>query len=222
MDDVGPTELNARETRNASPDRLLAFTDGVFAIIITILVLEIAVPDLGPDQTLRQALNDLRPTFVAYAISFVLVGAYWMWHRNAFSQVRYIDNNVLWLNLAYLLTVALVPFAAATLGEYEQDPIALHLYGSVLIAATLARVAVDWYLGRHPGLLWQPMSTQARRLSLVAAGAPIAVYAIAMAVADVAPSLTLLLYVSMPLLYLILIVGLKSGRRTRIASEDLS
>ena len=92
----------------------------------------------------------------------------------------------------------------------------------MLIAATLARVAVDWYLGRHPGLLWQPMSTQARRLSLVAAGAPIAVYAIAMAVADVAPSLTLLLYVSMPLLYLILIVGLKSGRRTRIASEDLS
>jgi uncharacterized membrane protein len=222
MDDVGPTELNARETRNASPDRLLAFTDGVFAIIITILVLEIAVPDLGPDQTLRQALDDLRPTFVAYAISFVLVGAYWMWHRNAFSQVRYIDNNVLWLNLAYLLTVALVPFAAATLGEYDRDPIALHLYGGVLIAATLARVAVDWYLGRHAGLLWQPMTTQAKRLSLLTAAAPIAIYAIGMAFADVAPNLTLLMYVSMPLLYLILIVGLKSGPRTRIASEDLS
>lgn len=222
MNETASGNLTAREQRNASPDRLTAFTDGVFAIIITILVLEIAVPDLGSGQTLRQAIEELRPTFLAYVISFILVGVYWMWHRNAFSQVRFVDRNVQWLNLMYLLLVALIPFAAATLGEYEQDPVALHLYGAVLIGATVARVGIDWYLGRHPGLLWQPMSVQARRLSLLAAAAPVVVYAIGMILAGTAPYLTLLLYVSMPVFYVVLIVFLKSDPRTRAASEDLA
>jgi len=222
MNEAGSAKLTAREQRNGSPDRLMAFTDGVFAIIITILVLEIAVPDLGSGQTLSQSLEELRPTFLAYVISFILVGAYWMWHRNAFAQVRFVDHNVQWLNLVYLLLVALIPFAAATLGEYEQDPVALHLYGAVLIGATVARVGIDWYLGRHPGLLWHSMSVQARRLSLLAAAAPVVVYTIGMILAGTAPYLTLLLYVSMPLLYVVLIVVLKSDPRTRAASEDLA
>jgi uncharacterized membrane protein len=222
MAEDSPAGLNAHEQRNANPDRLLTFTDGVYAIIITILVLELAVPDLGPGQSLREALRDIRPTFVAFVISFLIVGMYWEWHRSAFAQVRYIDLNTVWLNLLYLMPVAMIPFAASTLGEHEGDPTALHLYGIVLIAATLLRVILSWYLHRHPGLLWQTPSKQARRLATVAAAAPLVVYGAAMLVADWASWLSLLLYFSMPLLYLGLVAFLRTDPRTRVAAEDLS
>jgi len=114
-------EITAREQRNASPGRLLAFTGGVFAIIITILVLELKVPDLSSEQSLREALSEFRPAFVAFIISFLLVGMYWTWHRSAFGQVRYIDLNTVWLNLLFLLPVAVIPFAASVLREYPRE-----------------------------------------------------------------------------------------------------
>ncbi len=215
-------ELAAREQRNASPGRLLAFTDGVFAIIITILVLELKVPDLSSGQSLRDALREFRPTFVAFIISFLLVGMYWTWHRSAFAQVRYIDLNTVWLNLLFLLPVAVIPFAASVLGEYPSESTALHLYGVVLIVATVFRVVLNSYLRRHPGLLWQPPSQEARRLGTVLAAAPLVVYAVAMVIADWVPTLSLLLYFSMPLLYLGLVAVLKTDPRTQVAAEDLS
>jgi uncharacterized membrane protein len=168
--------LIRREQRNASPDRLLTFTDGVFAIIITILVLELEVPDLGSGQSLRESLVEIRPTFIAFVISFLLVGMYWVWHRGAFSQVCYVDHNTIWLNLVFLLPVAMIPFAASVLGEHSSEPTALHLYGTVLITATLLRIAVNSYLRRHPGLLWEVPSKQSRRLSTGAAASPLVVY----------------------------------------------
>ena len=213
--------FNAREQRNANPDRLLTFTDGVFAIIITILVLELKVPDLGAGKSLREALTDVRPTFVAFIISFLLVGMYWVWHRSAFAQVRYVDLNTVWLNLLFLLSVAMIPFGAAMLGEYEGDVTALHFYGLVLITATLLRTVLELYLHRHPGLLWQTRDKQAKRLRNVTAAAPILVYGIAMLIANWAPTLSLLLYLALPMLYLGLVALFKTDPRTRVAAKDL-
>ena len=216
------TEFDAREQRNANPERLLTFTDGVYAIIITILVLELQVPDLGPGQSLGEALREIRPTFVAFVISFLIVGMYWTLHRSAFAQVRYVDLNTLWINLLYLLPVAMIPFAASTLGEHEGDPAALHLYGIVLIAATLMRAILNWYLGKHVGLLWQAPSSKSRRLATVVGLAPLLVYVLAMIVADWASWLSLVLFFSVPLLYLGLVAILSTDPRTRVAAEDLS
>ena len=213
--------LSAREQRNANPDRLLTFTDGVFAIIITILVLELKVPDLGAGKSLREALTDIRPTFVAFVISFLLVGMYWVWHRSAFAQVRYVDLNTVWLNLLFLLPVAMIPFGASVLGEYEGDATALHFYGLVLITATLFRTVLELYLHRHPGLLWQTRDKQAKRLRNVTAAAPILVYGIAMLIANWAPTLSLLLYLALPMLYLGLVAFFKTDPRTRVAAQDL-
>ncbi len=214
--------FDAREQRNANPDRLLTFTDGVFAIIITILVLELEVPELGSGQSLSESLAEIQPTFVAFIISFLLVGMYWVGHRSSFAQVRYVDRNTIWLNLVFLMSVALVPFAAAVLGEYQTEPVALHLYGLVLIAVTLFRIALDSYLYRHQGLLWQRSSKQVGRLGRIVAAAPLVVYAIAMLVATWVPWLSLLLYLSIPLLYFVFITVLKADPRTKIAAEDLS
>ncbi len=222
MSEDAQTGFDAREQRSANPGRLLVFTDGVFAIIITILVLELKVPDLASGQSLRESLAEIRPTFVSFVISFLLVGMYWVGHRSSFAQVRYVDRNTIWLNILFLLPVSLVPFAAAVLGEYESEPTALHLYGLILIAATLLRLALDSYLYRHQGLLWQQSSKQVRRLARIATAAPLVVYAIAMLVATWLPWLGLLLYLSIPLLYFGLVTVLKADPRTRVAAEDLS
>lgn len=222
MTDDDRADLSERERRNASPDRVVAFSDGVFAIIVTLLVLDLRVPDLGSGLSLRQALTDIWPTFVSFVISFLLVGMYWDWHRGTLAQVRYIDRNTVWLNLLFLLPVSMIPFAASVLGEYSDQATALHLYGAVLITATLLRVALAVYLRGHPGLRWEVTSVQGRRLSTLAAAAPLLVYVTAMLVAAALPWLSLALYLAVPALYLGLIAFLKTDPRTRVAADDLS
>jgi uncharacterized membrane protein len=223
MDDGNTsTGLDAREQRNANPDRLLTFTDGVFAIIITILVLDIKVPDLGSGQALQDSLVAMWPSFSAFVVSFLLVGMFWVGHRGAFAQVRYIDHNVTWLNLLFLLPVSVVPFAASMVGEYSSEPTALHVYGAVLIAATLLRMALDGYLHRHPGLLWQRGGKQARRLANLTTAAPLIVYGTAMLVAVWLPWLSLLLYALVPFFYFGIVGLSKADPRTAAAAEDLS
>jgi uncharacterized membrane protein len=222
MSDDDPAGLRGRERRNGDPDRLLTFSDGVFAIIITILVLDLEVPDLGSGSSLRAALVEMQPTIAAFVVSFFLVGMYWVGHRGTFSQVRYVDYNVIWLNLLFLLPVSMIPFVASMLGAYSSDPTALHVYGVVLIAATLVRMVLLRYFHQHPGLLWQPTSHKERRLASIAAAAPLIVYGAAMLIAAWVPWLSLLLYFSMPLLYFGLVTVFKADPRTEVAAQDLS
>ena len=222
MADNTDEDLSPRQQRRLDPDRVLTFTDGVFAIVITILVLDLKVPDLGSGQSLGDSLEEMRPTFVSFVISFLIVGMYWAWHRSTFAQVRYIDTSILWINLLYLLAVSLIPFAASVLGEFPDEASALHLYGAVLIAATLVRILLYWYVGRHPGFLWEDSSEKAQRLGILTAAAPLVVYVVAMVVADAWPTLSLVLYFAMPLLYLGLVAVLQTAPRTRAAAEDIS
>lgn len=231
MDEVGYNRLMAndetrdltpREQRKVDPGRVLALTDGVFAIIITILVLELKVPDLSSGQSLGDSLAEIRPTFVAFVISFLIVGMYWVWHRSTFTNVRYIDTQVVWLNIVFLLPASMIPFAASVLGEYPDEAASLHLYGSVLIAITLVRIILFWYVGRHRWLLWDDTDKKSRRLGVFTAAAPLVVYLVAMAVADSLPTLSLVLYFAMPLAYLGLVAFLRTDPRTKAAARDLS
>ena len=212
--------LTVAEQRRADPDRVKAFTDGVFAIIITILVLEIGVPPELPEQSLADAIGETGPQLLAWVISFFVVGMYWVWHRDLFNQVRFVNRDVVWLNLLLMMPTALIPFAASVLGQYHDEPIALHLYGAVLIASALLRWLLYGYLMRRPSLLWEPPGTKRRRVGALLAGAPIVVYVIAMLVASAAPSVSLLLYFAVPLLYLMLIAGLRQSSRTRDEAAD--
>jgi len=216
------TKLTPREKRRAKEDRLAAFSDAVFAIIITILVLDIKVPDLDSGQSVADSLSEVGPTFTAFVISFLLVGMYWVWHRGLFAQVRYVDVNVLWLNLLFLLPLSLVPFAASTVGEHSTDPTALHIYGAVLIVVTLMRIALNSYLNQHPGLRYQDPTKTQKRTTAVANALPLVVYSIAMLVAVWRPWLSLLIFFSLPLLYLGLVALLKADPRTKESAQDLS
>jgi uncharacterized membrane protein len=221
-DEVPPDTETARSSRRGDPDRVRAFTDGVFAIIITILVLEISVPANLGEQGLRQALEEIGPTLWAWVISFLIVGMYWVWHRDLFAQIRSVNRDVVWLNLVFLLPTSLIPFAAALLGEYSEEAIALRVYGGILMLASFARVALFWYVSRRPSLLFDTPTVRGRRLGLALAAAPVLIYALAMGVAGVAPTLSILLYLGLPLMYFVLITLLRKHPETSAEADEYS
>jgi uncharacterized membrane protein len=115
-------------------NRLEAFSDGVIAIIITIMVLELRVPH-GSELT---ALKPLLPVFLSYVLSFVFLGIYWSNHHHMLHAVQHVNGAVLWANLHLLFWLSLVPFTTAWMGEnhFARGPVAL--YGAVLLFASIA------------------------------------------------------------------------------------
>ncbi len=114
--------------------RLEAFSDGVLAIIITIMVLELKVPH-GTDLA---SLQPLLPVFLSYALSFIYVGIYWNNHHHLFQAVKHIKGGVLWANLHLLFWLSLFPFVTGWMGENHFAPVTVALYGGVLLMAGLA------------------------------------------------------------------------------------
>jgi uncharacterized membrane protein len=148
------------------PARVLALTDGVFAIIITLLVLEIHVPELTQGHSLNQALGEIRPSLVAFVISFILAGMYWVGHRDLFALIRRTDRGLVWLNIVYLLPLCLLPFGAGMLGRYDTEPVALRIYGLLLVAIAAMRVVIWLYATNRPHLLWRRLDDRQRRAGL--------------------------------------------------------
>jgi uncharacterized membrane protein len=117
-----------------SPTRLEAFSDGVLAIIITIMVLELKVPH-GSDL---DALRPLVPVFLSYVLSFVYVGIYWNNHHHLIHTVKRVTGVIMWANLHLLFWLSLFPVVTAWAGDYPDAAWPAALYGSILLAAALA------------------------------------------------------------------------------------
>src|ERR1700739_1851585 len=115
-------------------DRLLAFTDGVIAVIITIMVLEMKVPQEAGLGTLASLI----PVFFSYVLSFVYVAIYWNNHHHFFHLVRHVSGGVLWANIHLLFWVSLVPFATGWMGQNHFAPVPTALYGVSLLMPALA------------------------------------------------------------------------------------
>ena len=195
------------------PARVLALSDGVFAIIITLLVLEVHVPELTQGHTLNQALAELRPSLVAFVISFILAGMYWVAHRDLFALIRRTDRNLVWLNILYLLPLCLLPFGAGLIGRYEDEAVALRIYGLLLVAIAVMRVVIWLYATSRPHLLWQRLDNRQRRAGLALTLAPGLVYLLAFLIAPVAPGVSLAVYAAMPVLYFLSITVLRRDRQ---------
>jgi uncharacterized membrane protein len=117
-----------------SKGRLEAFSDGVLAIIITIMVLELR----PPEGTTLDALRPLIPVFISYVLSFAVVGIYWNNHHHLFQAVRAVNGRVLWANLLLLFSLSLLPFGSAWMGEHEFSPVPVAVYGVILLGAAMA------------------------------------------------------------------------------------
>jgi len=189
-----------------STNRIEAFSDGVFAIVITLLVLEIKVPELSGhavDGELLRALIALWPKFASFIISFVVVGVYWVAHHYAFHHIKHADRSLIWINNLFLLCVVFIPFPTALLGTYIGDRVAVIAYGLTLIVVGLSLGVLWWYGEYHQRTIGQhidpAMIRHARRLIWT----PPFCYVLAIVVAFVYTPAALVIYALIPLLYIV-------------------
>jgi uncharacterized membrane protein len=128
-------------------DRLLAFSDGVIAIIITIMVLELKVPH-GADLA---ALAGVAPVFLSYVLSFLYIAIYWNNHHHFFHLVPRVDGLILWANLNLLFWLSLIPFTTGWMGENDFAPVPTGLYGVSLLMPALSWQGLQWAIIRSHG-----------------------------------------------------------------------
>lgn len=185
-------------------NRIEAFSDGVFAIVVTLLVLELKVPELhGPNSAaeLCDGLIVLLPKLLSWLISFIIVCKFWLNHHHILAKARHANYAMVWLNSLFLMTQSFVPFPTALMGEYPRNPLAVSVFGVVMTINTLVFMVLHRYIVRHllkPELASQE-DPQALRKSLVAPASYLA--GVALAWLDV--RLAFLAYMLTPLFYIV-------------------
>jgi uncharacterized membrane protein len=170
--------------------RLEAFTDGVIAVIITIMVLEMKVPH-GEDL---ESLKPVVPVFLSYVLSFIYAGIYWSNHHHLIQASKVVTGRVLWANLNLLFWLSLFPFATAWMGENNFAPIPTAIYGVPLLLAAIAYFILVRALIAAPG---QPESLAAAIGSDTKGKLSVVVYLVGIPLALVLPLLSLAMYVGL-------------------------
>jgi uncharacterized membrane protein len=167
------------------PGRLEAFSDGVIAILITIMVLELRVPASHEPA----ALLGLWPVFLSYLLSFLVIAIYWVNHHGLFHRCREVSNAVLWTNIAFLFCISLIPFATAYMGENRFTPFATALYAASLLLAGVSFVPMRHAVERQ--LAHDPDYSRVGRRAALKNYISIALYAASVPLAFVHPTITL-------------------------------
>jgi uncharacterized membrane protein len=130
-------------------NRIEAFSDGVFAIIVTLLVLDLKLPalkDHGSVSELTQNLIQLLPKFLSWLISFIIVCKFWLNHHHLLGLARHADYGMVWLNSIFLMFQSFIPFPTAMMGEYPTNPLAVSMFGVVMAFNTLLFIALHAYI----------------------------------------------------------------------------
>jgi uncharacterized membrane protein len=188
-------QVHGIERDSAEFARVVGFSDAIFAIAMTLLVLEIGVSGLpedgGGSRDMLEALKDALPQIVSFAVSFYVIGRYWLVHRWFFSRLGRIDRRMLSLNIVYLGFVAFLPFPTGLLGDYEENPIAF-----VVFALSMAAVSVmELVLARHAyraGLMQPGTPAGLWKWTRIASGFPVAVFLLSTPIAFVNTTVALL------------------------------
>lgn len=198
--------------------RLEAFSDGVLAIAITLLALNLKVPDGAPGAVGRQLL-DQWPAYIAYLASFVYVGVIWVNHHALFTRVRTVDGGVLWRNLVLLLPVSILPFPTATLAYVMQhgtggdQRVTILLYGLVAAAMGATWLLMFVYLDRRHDLLRSDVPAgffrEERQRAVLGILSPI----VAIAIGVIVPVVALVVFLFLPLFYAATTEGWTPRRR---------
>jgi uncharacterized membrane protein len=186
--------------------RIEALSDGVFAIAMTLMVFNIKVPDIPSELVHARLAHDvlgLWPKFLVYAISFVMLGVYWVGHHNQYHYIRRTDRPVLWINIFFLMGVSLIPFSTSLLGQYPEERAALTAYGLNLIMTGGFLYAHWWYATRHHRLVESDIHPEVVRLAKHRIAVGLVVSATAVCLSLVSTTLSLALFALIPILYLL-------------------
>ena len=174
-------------------NRLEAFSDGVFAIVITLLILDIRLPNVSYEH-LPQAIWDIMPNIGAYALSFVVIGIYWVMHHFYLDDLKKTDGVFLWMNILLLLFISFIPFPTSLIGRYPLKPIPLVVYGLTLIAVNSMGFLMLMYLKRNPHLLLTVYDKKFYKGQYMRSGIINGVYILAVATAFFYPVVSYILF----------------------------
>ncbi len=187
--------------------RIETLADGVFAIVLTLLAFDLDLRVPGQEQVsqlgLLGALLNLAPNFIAYLVTFIILGVLWVGHHNQFFYVKRADRTLLWINLLFMMCVALLPFSAGLLSRYGQDRISVIVYNINLILAGLVLFWHWWYATRDSHLLSHPIDEQVRRTVNRRILTPQLWYLVAIVVSLVLVQVSIAIDVLVPLLYIL-------------------
>jgi TMEM175 potassium channel family protein len=165
--------------------RVLAFSDGLFAIAMTLLVVGIGVPELtdGKDEgELLDAFGDLIAEVISFFISFAVIGRYWVAHHQFFALLRAMDYPLVAINLVYLAFIAFLPFPTGLLGSYFENPISVATYALAVAIVSGLEVLLFWHAYRA-GLLVREMPEPVFRWGVMSSSLPVAFFVISVPVA---------------------------------------
>jgi uncharacterized membrane protein len=203
---MAPMQAQDEHTHPNETQRIEAFSDGVFAIAITLLIIEIGVPHVTGEESLASALRDLWPNYLAYVLSFVMIGIYWANHHSFFRLFVRTDHYFLMLNVFFLMAIAFLPFPTAVLGEYLDDPdqrdVAVRLYCLGLLLPAFAWFCV-WLYGNARGLVDERLTPEYARFLTAQYLLSNVLYAGALMLSFVEAWVALSIVISLTLLYLL-------------------
>jgi uncharacterized membrane protein len=145
-------------------DRIVFFSDAVFAIAITLLVLDIRVPDGLSAAELPAEVLGLWPKYLGYAISFLVLAIYWQAHHRVFKPIRGYDGTLVWLNFLFLMAVAFLPFPTSLLGEYGGQRVSVAVYAANAAVASVLLSAISWHAIRRQRLVADDFDEEEARL----------------------------------------------------------
>ena len=189
QENLAPRRTYGRETVEFA--RTLTFTDGLFAIAMTLLVVSLAVPTLSDSDSvgeLADKLNDDSATFVSFAISFAVIGRYWLAHHTYFSALARIDRRLITLNLVYLAFIAFLPFPTALLGRYFENPLSIVIYAANIAIVSGMEVVLFAHAQNHD-LLGRNLPRDVYRYGVAMSLAPVVFFALSIPVAFVSTTL---------------------------------
>jgi uncharacterized membrane protein len=193
-------------THHYDTARIEAFSDGVFAIAITLLIIEIGVPHVEGDQSLASALRHLWPSYLGYALSFITIGIMWMNHHHMFRDIERTDHWLIVLNVLLLMCISFLPFSTALLVAYLQDdelPRAMFAYATSLTVTAISFNAM-WLYAAFGGRFVDSHVSQARLRARTIRYLPAPVlYAAAIALSFINPWASFALIAALTVLFLI-------------------
>lgn len=198
-----------REENEVEFGRIVAFSDGVFAIAITLLVLNLSIKTGLPKDKVADALWEQRENFVAFVISFAVIGRFWLIHHRFFGEVHSFDGRLITLNLLYLGSIVLIPFSSEVLGKYGGQTPAVVLYSANLALVVLIGLLMN-DSARRRGLT--SIDEDAHREGLTRSAYVAGVFALSIPLAFMAPSVA-------PYLWLVLFFDPATRLATRAVSR---
>ena len=184
--------------------RIEALADGIFAVAMTLLVLDVKLPgneSFATSTALLLRLLSLEHTFVIYFVSFIVLGMFWVGHHAQFHFIRHVDHTLLWLNLLFLFGVTSIPFATDLLGDYNQLRLPYLLYGGKLLLLAALLILQIVYLRRHPELAEPALTPEVARRIASRAALFAAIPLLSMAAVFYNTRLALYLYFLLPVVH---------------------